>query len=161
MTLQQNLVFGHKTLSSRTKLTKIDEVMQPLFDNFLGIENNDSLKPILEKIGADKLLTILPLKWNSQSVSHDSYIDALTDAKQKLDNYVEKIYRYSVSPLVFYIGATGLLPDEINVKGLTSDELNGKYPNLKIAKTEQDGMFFEVGNTIVSVYPQNEYFSLN
>lgn len=72
---------------------------------------------------------------------------------------MEQIYRQKISPLVFYIGATGLLPDEMDAKALTPEELRSKYSDLKISKMEQDGMFFEVGDSIISVYPQNKYFS--
>jgi len=33
------------------------------------------------------------------------------------------------------------------------------YPNLSFSKDEQEGIYFEVGNTILGVYAENEYFS--
>ena len=35
----------------------------------------------------------------------------------------------------------------------------GKYPELAFSKDEKEGMFFEVGDTILSVYAKTEYFS--
>jgi hypothetical protein len=159
LTLERPIIFGHKTLSSRTKITQVDRLMRQLFDNFLGLEDNGSVTVILSKIAADNLLRILPLKWRFEEISWEEYIAALTDAKVKLDRAMEQIYRQKISPLVFYIGATGLLPDEMDAKALTVEELCSKYSDLKISKIEQDGMFFEVGDSIISVYPQNKYFS--
>jgi hypothetical protein len=41
----------------------------------------------------------------------------------------------------------------------TTKQLKAKYPDLAFSKGEQDGLFFEIGETIVSVYAKTEYFS--
>jgi hypothetical protein len=64
-----------------------------------------------------------------------------------------------VSPLVFYIGSTGALPDEIDAKAQTAEEMTAKYPDLSPSKDEQEGLFFEVGSAILTVYAKREYFS--
>ena len=68
-------------------------------------------------------------------------------------------FREKLSPLVFYVGATGLLPDEIDAKALSADQLGAKYPDLALSKDEKEGTFFELGDTILSVYAKTEYFS--
>ena len=60
---------------------------------------------------------------------------------------------------MFYVGSTGVLPDEMDTKALTAEQLTAKYPDLALSKDEQEGMFFEIGDTILSVYAKNEYFS--
>ncbi len=159
LTLNQEIMFGHKTLSKRTKITEVDNLMQPIFDDFLGLEANGSVAKILSEVNADNLLRILEVKNGGKKINKQEFVAALTDAKLKLDNYLDTIYSQQISPLVFYIGTTGLIPDEMETQSLTADEITAKYQDLKISKDEKDGMFFEIGNTIISVYAKNEYFS--
>lgn len=159
MTLDNNLIFAHKTLSKRTKITAIDDFMKMIFDDFLCIENNGSVIEILTKINADKLIQLLEAKQEGKAINKQDLVNALTQAQTLINGYVEKIYRQQISPLVFYIGATGLIPDELNAKTFTAEEISANYPQLKISKSEQDGTFFIVDDTIITVYPQNEYYS--
>jgi len=159
LTLDNEIIFGHKTLSKRTKITEVDNLMKIIFDDFLGLANNGSVADILTEIKANQLLTLLQAKNSGQTISKDEFIANLSNAKNQLNYQIEKIYRQEISPLVFYIGSTGLIPDELETQALTSDEINAKYSDLKLSKDEKDGMFFEVGDTIISVYTKNEYFS--
>jgi hypothetical protein len=86
-------------------------------------------------------------------------VRALTAARKALDQATDAIFSEKVSPLVFYIGSTGTLPDEIEAKAESAEEITAKYPDLAPSKDEQDGLFFEVGQAIVSVYAKTEYFS--
>jgi Mg-chelatase subunit ChlD len=159
ITLDEDVVFGHKTLSSRTKITKVDDLMKRIFDNFLGIEDNGSVAAILSKVGGDSLTRLLQVKWQGEKVNREEFVTALTAAKEKLEDYAEKVYREKISPLVFYIGSTGLLPDEMDTLAQTANAIGAKYGNLQFSKDEQEGAFFEVGDTIISVYAKNEYYS--
>jgi hypothetical protein len=159
ITLDANIIFGHKNLSSRTKITKVDELMRRIFDDFLGIEDNGTVAAILSKVGAENLLRVLQARWKGESVGRDEFVTALTAANEKLERYAEKIYTEKISPLVFYIGSTGLLPDEIDATAETAEEMGAKYGSLQFSKDEQEGMFFEVGDSIISVYAKNEYYS--
>lgn len=157
--LNPNIAVRHKQLSSRTKITKVDDLMKPIFDDFLGIEVSGIVAAILSKVGADNLVRLLQDKWDNKPVSKQEMVTALTVANSKLEEYAEIIYRDKICPLVFYVGSTGLLPDEMNAKAVNADELAGKYSNLQFSKDEQEGTFFEVGNSIISVYAKNEYYS--
>ncbi|MEG4068498.1 VWA domain-containing protein [Microcoleus sp. Pol11C2] len=159
-TLDEPVVFAHKTLSSRTKITKVDDLMKLIFDEFLGLENNGTVTAILSKVGADSLLRLLQAKWQEEDVKREEFVAALANANERLEAYAEKVYREKVSPLVFYIGSTGLIPDEMEAKAATAEEINSKYGNLQFSKDEQEGMFFEVGDCIISVYAKNEYFTV-
>jgi len=159
--LDEDVVVGHKTLSQRTQVTKVDELMRGIFDDFLGLEDNGILAAILSQVGADRLAEILPVKGNSENVDKEELVSALTEAKSAIDGQVEELYREKLSPLVFYIGATGLLPDEMNAVAQTAGELSAKYSLLKFSKEEEQGIFFEVGDSIISVYAKTEYYSTN
>jgi hypothetical protein len=157
--LNENIAFRSKSLSSRSKVTKADELMKGVFDDFLGIETTGKVAEILDLVGAGSLAILLQAKQSGQPVDKQEIINGMTTAKEKLERYTEKVYREKISPLVFYIGATGLLPDEMNTQGMDADELSSKYPNLQFSKSEQEGTFFVVGDTVISVYAQTEYFS--
>lgn len=159
MAFDENITFRPKQITSRMKITKVDDFMKPIFDDFLGLENNGKVAEILNKVGADILTRVLSDKHEGRAVSKEDYVTALTLAYKKLDKYAEAIYREKISPLVFYIGATGLLPDEMATPAMTADEITSKYPNLQLSKDEQDGTFFEIGDSILSVYAKVEYYS--
>ena len=161
MGLNQNIGFRQKALSTRMKLTKVDDLMKPIFDDFLGININGKVGEILNKVGDHRLALLLYAQHAGKSVNGEDLITAMTTAYQKLAAYVEQTYQENISPMVFYIGVTGLLPNKISAKAMTADELAAKYPHLQFSKHEQAGTFFEVGNTIISVYPQTEYYSKN
>lgn len=159
MAMDKRLNFAHKKLSSRTKITKVDDLMKAIFDDFLGLENSGVVADILSKVGADNTVRVLEAKRKGEEVSRDEFVAALTEGNKKLEGYADVVYREQVSPLVFYVGSTGLIPDELEAKGLTADELSAKYPDLNLSKDEREGMFFEVGDYILSVYAKNEYYS--
>ncbi len=99
--LEQSVIFGHKTLSSRTKVTKVDDLMKLIFDDFLGLENNGIVTDILSKVGADSLLRLLQAKWKGEEVKREEFVVALASANERLEAYAEKVYSEKVSPLVF------------------------------------------------------------
>ncbi len=155
MTLRENIAVRQKSLSSRMKITKVDELMKPIFDDFLGIVSNGKVAGILGKVkGISSEQDARTTKIEKQEK-----IAALTAAKIKLEEYVEKIYRDRISPLVFYIGSTGLLPDRMEGKAISAIALAAKYPNLHFSKDEAEGLFFEVGESIIGVYEKVEYCS--
>ncbi|MEH2261093.1 hypothetical protein [Nostoc sp.] len=159
MVFDENLAVRHRLLSSRTKITKVDELMKPIFDNFLGLEQNGIVGGILKKVGADNLAQLLQDKPTGKQINKEEIVTALTVANKKLEQYAENIYQDKISPLVFYIGSTGLLPDQMEAKAMTADEAAAKYPNLQFSKDEQEGTFFAVCDSIISIYTKTEYYS--
>ncbi|MDZ8068424.1 MAG: hypothetical protein RMY64_22810 [Nostoc sp. DedQUE08] len=155
----ENLAIRHRLLSSRTKITKADELMKPIFDDFLGLEQNGIVEGILKKVGADSLAQLLQDKQTGKQIGKEEMVAALTVANKKLEQYAENIYQDKISPLVFYIGCTGLLPEQMQAKAMTYDEAAAKYPNLQFSKNEQEGSFFAVGDSIISIYTKTEYYS--
>jgi hypothetical protein len=151
--------YRHKQLSAKTKVTKVDDLMKKLFDDFLGLKPNGSAAAVLEAVGAKDLAKIVRERGKGKQPSRKTFVEALDDARKKLEARQEAVFRSKLTPLVFYIGATGLLPDEIDAKALTADQITAKYPELALSKDEKEGMFFEVGDTILTVYAKTEYFS--
>ncbi|WP_375496233.1 hypothetical protein [uncultured Nostoc sp.] len=159
MVFNDNLAVRHRLLSSRTKITKVDELMKPIFDDFLGLEQNGIVGGILKKVGADSVAQLFQDQQSGKQISKEEMIAALTAASNNLEKYADNIYQDKISPLVFCIGSTGLLPDQIQAKAMTADEAAAKYPNLQFSKDEQEGTFFAVGDSIISIYAKTEYYS--
>jgi Mg-chelatase subunit ChlD len=157
--LDGNVKYQPKQLSARTKVTKVDDFMKTLFDDFLGLKPNGSAVKVLKSVGADKLAAIVEARGKGKQPGRKEFVEALTDAKKKLDARSDDVFREKLSPLVFYVGATGLLPDEADAKALSAEQLQAKYPELALSKDEKEGTFFELGDTILSVYAKTEYFS--
>jgi len=157
--LDGNVTYKHKTLSAKTKVTKVDDFMKALFDDFLGLRTGGTAVKVLESVGADKLAAIVKDRAKGKQPARKAFVEALADARKKLEARSEELFTKKLSPLVFYVGSTGLLPDEIDAKAQSADVLAGKYPELAFSKDEKEGMFFEVGDTILSVYAKTEYFS--
>ena len=157
--LDGNVTYKHKTLSAKTKVTKVDDFMKALFDDFLGLRPNGAVVKILEGAGADKLAAIVKDRAKGKQPGRKEFVEALADARKKLEARSDALFAEKLSALVFYVGATGLLPDEVEAKAQSADVLAGKYPDLAFSKDEKEGTFFEVGDTILSVYAKTEYFS--
>ena len=83
----------------------------------------------------------------------------MMEVKKQLEDHMEKTYRDNIMPFVFFVGATGLLPDCFDVKGMSADELEAQITGLKLGKDMKEGTFFMLGDMVVSVYARNEYFS--
>ncbi|BAY81969.1 hypothetical protein NIES267_14470 [Calothrix parasitica NIES-267] len=150
MTLRENIAIRPKSLSSRMKISKVDELMKPIFDDFLGIEDNGKVGEILARVGGVSRNII---KGKQEKIA------ALSAIKAKLDEYAEKVYQDIISPLVFYIGSTGLLPDGMEGKAMSAIQLAAKYPSLSFSKDEAEGLFFEIGDSLIGVYEKVECFS--
>jgi hypothetical protein len=140
-------------------VTKVDDFMKGLFDDFLGVAPNGESVKILESVGAKELAKIVAERGKGRQPARAAFVSALTAAEKALNRAADELFEERVAPLVFYVGSTGALPDEIESKALTADQLTEKYPEVALSKDEQDGLFFEVGDTILTVFAKREYFT--
>ena len=154
-------VFDYKKLTARTKITPIDDLMKPIFEDFLGLDSSESLSKILEMISAHHLVEHFEDIIDGTADTDDA-IETISEANSLCKSFIEDIYTTTLRPLVFYIGATGLLPDELDTPALTAETISERYPRLKIGKTEREGTFFDLGDDILlSVYIKDVYFATN
>ncbi len=151
--------YGFKTLSARVKVTKVDELMKEYFDEFLGLKATGVTVRMLEGVGAKDLAKMVGERLKGKQPDRKAFVAALTDARKKLEAKQEELFRDRLTALVFYIGSTGLLPEEVDVKAQTADQIGNKYPDLALAKDERDGTFFEIGDVLLTVYAKTEDFS--
>jgi hypothetical protein len=154
-----NVAIRHKELSPRTRITPVDEFMRRLFDDFLGVAPNGSATAVLKRVGAGELPRMIADRGRGKQPDRTAFVSALINARKALDAASDAVFNDRVSPLVFYIGSTGTLPDEIEAKALTAEQITAKYPELNLSRDEQDGLFFEIGEAIVSVYARTEFFT--
>jgi len=146
--------FSHKVLSARTKITPVDDFMKPIFDAFLGLGPVDALADILVPLGCVALVEAV-----KKGERGADFIAKIERATKVVDEASSTLWRESVCPLVFYIGSTGLVPDELGLEMKSAEELQSTNTDLNLAKKELDGSFFVNGDLIVSVYASNEYYS--
>ena len=151
--------YGFKTLSARVKVTKVDELMKDYFDEFLGLKPTGVTVKLLDGVGAKDLAKIVGERLKGKQPDRKAFVAALTDARKRLEDTQEQLFRDKLTQLVFYIGSTGLLPEEIDVKALTADQISNKYPDLALSKDEREGTFFEIGDVLLTVYAKTEDFS--
>jgi hypothetical protein len=159
MAMLTNIAFRHKLISSRMKITAIDEFMQPIFDDFLGLTDNGIVAAILTRVGASSLIQLLQEKRQGKHASKSETVAALTAANTMLGQYIESIYREKISPLVFYIGSTGFLPKNMKTPAMNAQQIARKYPNLQFSPDEKQGKFFEIGDSIIGIYSKTEFYS--
>jgi hypothetical protein len=153
---------GPKILSARTKVTPVDHLMKPYFDEFLGLSSNTHrLTALLKSAGLSDDAVQAFLTAKDAKTLNDNVVEAFSDTRKALDTYMESLYE-GVSSLVFFVGSTGLIPEEFGAsKGMDADALKQAYPTLEycIGKDQADGTFYAISDTILSVYPKTEYFS--
>jgi hypothetical protein len=149
--------WGIKSLSARTKLTPVDDVSYPIYEGFLGLGDTGALKDVLLAAHLEPNTFMDAL---SGGMDRDEALAVFKDALRKTDNAIDVMYEHHVCPLAFYVGATGLVPDNFGA-AMTADQLTEKYPNVSLAKAEKEGTFYQVPGTdmILGVFVQAEHFS--
>lgn len=155
----ENWSVGVKTLGPKIKLTQADTLLFPIYSDFLGMSNDGSFGKVLSSAGAEAGLVNSVYKALRGGLSTAEKTEAFRDAQRLVDNAIDASFD-SVSQIVFYIGATGLLPDAFgDVQRMNAEKLEAACPTLKLGKAEKDGSFFLVGDTVVSIFPETAYFS--
>jgi Mg-chelatase subunit ChlD len=158
MLWESEVTVDYKALSARTKLTAVDDLMKPIFEDFLALDPNGQVKEILTGAGVGELADKIA-DWRAGKLGQDATVEVFTEAKAAVAKRMEAVFAGKIRPLVFYIGSTGLVPDDFDCKALPADALVERHPLLKLSKAEKDGTFFQVGNAVVSVYVKGEHFS--
>lgn len=160
MRWEAGVTYGIKALSARTTLNPVDDLMYPIMADFLGLTTNGSVNTILQSAGLDAAFCTRFRSAADGVLSKDDAVEVFTDARKAVDASIERVFRDEVSPMVFYVGATGLVPDEFNARAMTAEQIKEKHPTLSIGKDEADGTFYEVGQgVILCVYCKAEPFS--
>lgn len=151
-----------KALTARTKLNAVDDIMYPVFEGFLGLGSTAAVEAALADAGCDAAFTAkFVTAAHGKASSKDAAVETLGDGAKALDRAIEATFRDRIAPLVFFVGATGLVPDEFNARAMSAEQVKERCPDLTIGKAEADGTFYLVGPgpTVLTIYPRAEYFS--
>jgi len=148
-----------KKLSFRSKETPADVFQKQAFD-FLLLQTTTDAVGVLEvakKAGATKLYEMYK---NPQDHNFDTELEeALVEAARVMTRYAQKLYVKNVFPVVLFIGATGMVPDEWDVRGMSADDLQKEWEECNISKKDKDGMFFLKDGVVFGVSANNKYVS--
>jgi len=126
--------FSVKALSARTKLNAIDDIMMPMFEQFMSA-------------GFD-------------GISRTSHRIDMVEALRTTEEEIEAFYASLIRPVAMYIGATGLIPEGWQVDVMDGEGLVAKFADIDVAKKQkEEGTFFVNGSLVVGVFPEVAYFS--
>ncbi len=145
--------WGLKKLSARTKLDATDELGFPIYAGFFGLGDDTYLHNALQQAGVD---------WDNMGtgLDRDARVEAFKSILAAVNQAIDTIYAKSITPLAFYVGATGLVPDSFGAVAMTADQLTKAHPDVKLAKAEKEGTFYEVApGLLLSVFVKGVHFS--
>lgn len=155
-------VWSVKVLGPKVKVTEVDNLLFPIFKEFLQIDKG------ADKVAGGFVDTLFSVGATSEDFNSlfsdtkgDGTVETISKLRKLVDDAIEAIYSKDVSPLVFFVGSTGLVPDEFGAKALTADDLEAKFPGITLSKDEKEGTFFLLpGDLILTVYTKGEYFTV-
>lgn len=147
--------------TKKMKLSKVDELSFEIYASFVGLGSKAVIDDLLAFAGM--LKAERSTFWDAMHLLPDVSPDPIEEAKKAcdaVDAAIEKLYAESIRPLVFYIGATGLVPDAIPAVMVNADQLTERFPDLSPGKSERDGTFFVLpGDVVIGVFTEQAYFS--
>ena len=149
--------FRHKVLSAKTKVTMADNIQKAIYDEVLGFSEPDFLREIGALIDVPELITLK----RRRSIVPKELREIIERAGKAVAAKEKILWAQLVSPVVFHIGSTGILPEGMNSVALSAEELMAKYPDLKLSKAEKEGTFFDVNGVILSVFAEKAYFTVD
>lgn len=162
------VIVDSKELSSRAKPTVADAMFKPIFLDLFG-EGKEVL-PILAHLGVSRELSEDLLRCLPKLPSHGNFsqisdaerrIQIVAEVQEIVSDAMESLLGTQIRPLVFWVGATGSLPDGVDVPALDADQAKAKCPQLKIGKDLSDASFYFLpGGVLLAAVPEQRYYSL-
>jgi Mg-chelatase subunit ChlD len=151
-----------KTMSRLSRITPVDEIEFPIYAAVLGVGPTIFVSDILDLLGYDRATKTDVVGALLGTIKGERRDNIISDTAFDLNARIEEIYATLVRPLVFYIGASGVLPQSLDAVSYTAEQLESTFPEVKLAKAEKaTGMFFVTKqNDLISVFVKNAYFSL-
>lgn len=177
--LSYKIEIGIPELTSMSKLKSGNEYLQRRFDleeseGSEGSEGSDkptlanlttgkwSVKELGPRVKLDAVDAIsFPVYEAALARFKGATEETLQEERKENAEFIESVYE-KLRPLVFFIGATGLVPDSLGAVAMTGEQLTAKYPDAKLSKVElEEGMFFVLpSGLVITVYVKSEQFSV-
>lgn len=152
-TLTPSNTIAEKQLSARVKVTDADVLQKGVLDALvMGKEDAiTALTPLMKKMGLkeDQIESL----WELWKKDREGLKKILTTLNQSYDDLLEE----SISGVAFLVGSTGMFPDD-SAPAMTAADLKDKF-KLKVASKLSEGTFFQVGDHILTVAPEIQWFS--
>ena len=151
---------SHKDRSKLRSITKVDDLMAEVFDDFLGVKKTGAVEAIARDAGLKAADVRAVRKALDRKATEDEATAALADFRKAIDRAVDDLFRREVGPLVFYVGATGLLPDDFgDLRAMTAEQFAAKYPKASLTKDEREATFYALGDVVLSIFAKSEPYS--
>ena len=150
-----------KKLTKRTKLDGVDALAYPIYEGFLELGDGDDkdkdLREVLHLAGADEDEFFAALQGG---MDRDESVQLFRDIYWKVQAAISKIDTDVISPLAFYVGATGLVPDSMVSKAMNAEQLIKAFPGTKLGKAEKEGTYYEIApKVLLGIFTKAEHFS--
>lgn len=157
----------HKDHSKLKSITIVDTLMAEVFDDFLGLAPGSKvIEEIVQLVGFSTAVFRDVRAVVDRKMAGDQAVETLTQLRKHVDAAIDGIFEKEISPLVFYIGATGLIPDDFGeLKALTAEQLVQQFPAAQLSKDEKEATFYVIPTgsksapVILSIFAKSEPFS--
>lgn len=168
--ISPSIGIAKKPLSSRAKPAATDGLFLPLFEDLFGSENG-TFSSFCAKVGLDdavrrSLLRFLPwLLTNTntrtdRAFNLDDKAEIVEQVRKKVEEAYEGLLADKVRPLVFWVGATGTLPEEIDCPPLSAEQAKARGTGLKVGKKLDDATFYFLpDNVLLAAIPEERLYS--
>lgn len=162
---EPDAVVTKKELSSRSKPAVTDAMFLPLFEDLFGASNG-VYQGFFGQLGAayaDQLQRFLPsISTNARVrlIDKDARVELVEKLKEKVDEALEGVLSAQIRPLVFWVGATGALPEGVEAPPLSAEQAKEKSPSLKVnKKLEEATFYFLPDGVLLAAVPEEKYYS--
>ena len=158
--LRDDFVVRRKDRSRLRSRSRVDDLMETVFDDFFLVDKTDAVQTLAQVAAVDGKTFKQVRRVLDRKVRGDEAVETLSNFLHAVDAAIERVYTEEVSPLVFYVGASGLLPDDFgDVSALDAEQLIKKFPGVSLSKDEREATFYVLGRAILSVYARSEPYS--
>lgn len=152
--------FTHKALGAKLKVTAVDLFQKSIFDDFLGLNPTGVVIQTMKDLGCTQQAQDDMVSLMGRKLPKEEALDLCDSILPEITDSMDDLFETKVCPLVFYVGCTGTLPEDFGkIKALWSDEYAQQFPQAALSKGEKDGVFFNLGSAVLSVYPESVDFS--
>jgi hypothetical protein len=134
------------------KITGADRVFRPIFDAVFGYGEESVLA---QYIGPDLAAATRAL-FAGKITDEDTKRDVAQTLAREVEAAYDALLSRYVTPLVMYIGATGLIPDSLEgITAVSVEDLEAR--GVDLSKAEKEGMFYRLPNgVLISVYSKTK-----
>lgn len=153
---------GQVRARSGLKATPSRDLLKPLMDDLLMIEQTGMLRELFVRLGISAHLirsTFSVIRTGYQRTEQN--LRVLSQLLDAVEAGLDHIYQTQLTPLIYYLGTTGCFPDSMSVQVLYPEEARSRYQTLRLPESYRDGLIFDLGEgSILSVKPMIKHVTV-